>query len=169
MKLKHFLSIFVMAALLASCAKEGPAGPQGPAGTNGVANISTQIYAISPITWNSNGNGGWYVNLTPVFDPTGCAVSLLYSTDETNWFGLPYIGNTVGDVDINYVVNSSNIQVEYVPQTGAFSIAAPSGTVYVQVSIIPPAIQVKYPNVNWKDALEVANLPEVQAALAKTK
>jgi len=170
MKLTHYLSIFVVAAVFASCTKEGPAGPQGDPGLNGNANVSANAYAVYPSQWISNGNGGWYVDITPVFNPTQGAVSILYSTDDANWFGLPYVGNTVGDVDINYVINSSSVEIEYVPQTGSSSITSPANTVYVQITLIPAAIQVKYPNVNFKNSTEVLKMvPEVQAALTSTK
>jgi hypothetical protein len=167
MKTKLFLAVAALAVIFNSCTKEGPAGPQGPAGTNGNANVNVTIYTIYSNSWISDGNGGWYVNLTPSFDPTQGAVSILFSPDDVNWYGLPYVGHTVGDVDVNYIVTSYNIEILYQPQTGYTSIAEPTVNTYAQVSLVPPAIMVKYPNTNWTNATEVAQLPEIQAALHK--
>lgn len=167
MKLKAYFSIITMVALAVSCTKQGPTGPQGPAGANGNANVSVETYTVTPGEWLSNQDGGWYCDLAPQSSPTGGAVSILFSYDDINWIGLPYVGNTTGDVDINYVVTTSNIQIQYVPQTGNPSIGAPTNDIYIQVSLVPQAIEVKYPDVNWQNAIQVAQLPEVQAAIKK--
>ena len=165
MKLRTYFSIIAVALLAVSCTKQGPTGPQGPAGANGSSNVSATTYNIGLNDWSSNGDGGWYVNLAPVSDPTLGAISILFSYDNIHWIGLPYIGNTSGDVDINYVVTTSNIQIQYIPQTNEPSIGAPGNTVYVQVSLVPSAIEAKHPEINWKNAMQVAQLPEVQAAV----
>jgi len=165
MKLKTYFSIIAMAFLAASCTKQGPTGPQGPPGADGSSNVSAKTYTVAPGDWSSNGNGGWVCNLAPANNPTLGAISILFSYDNNHWIGLPYIGNTVGDVDINYVVTSSNIQIQYVPQTGSASIGAPANPVYIQVSLVPSAIEVKHPDINWQNAMQVAQLPEVQAAV----
>jgi hypothetical protein len=164
MKLKTCFSIIAAALLAVSCTKQGPTGPQGPAGSNGSANVSVEDYIVDPGQWSTNGNGGWYCDLAPQINPTEGAVSILFSYDDINWLGLPYVGNTLGDVDINYVVTNNNIQIQYVPQTNEGSVGAPGNPVYLQVSLVPPAIEVKHPDVNWQNAMQVAQLPEVQAA-----
>jgi len=164
MRLTHYLSVLAIAVIITSCAKQGPVGPQGPAGANGSSNVTVQTYTIATNEWVSNGNGGWNANLTPSIDPTQGAISILFSNDDVHWLGLPYVGNVSGDADINYQISSSTIQIQYVPQTTAPSIVAPANTVYIQASMVPPAIQVKHPNVNWQNAAEVAQLPEIQAA-----
>lgn len=170
MRLTHYLSVFVIAATITSCVKQGPAGPQGPAGANGSANVTVQTYTITTNEWVSNGNGGWNVNLASLIDPTQGAVSILFSDDNAaQWIGLPYVGNVTGDPDINYLISSSAIQIQYVPQTNGPSIVAPANTVYVQASLVPPVIQALHPNINWKNANEVAQLPEVQAAKSLEK
>lgn len=171
MKLRKYVSVLAIAVLAVSCSKQGPAGPQGPAGANGSANVTISNYVIYTNQWlPDNSNTGWYVNLTTTIDPTYGAVSVLFSYDNANWFGLPYVGNTVGDVDINYVVstNPNNVQIQYVPQTNGGSIGAPN-TVYVQVSLVPPGVEAKHPGTNWNNAMEVNQLPEVQAAIEKLK
>jgi hypothetical protein len=170
MRLSHYLSVFVTAAIITSCVKQGPIGPQGPAGGNGSANVTVQTYTVTSNEWISNGNGGWNANLASSIDPTQGAVSILYSDDNAaHWLGLPYVGNVTGDADINYVISSSAIQIQYVPQTGAPSIVAPANTVFIQASLVPPVIQAIHPNINWKNANEVAQLPEVQAAKSPVK
>lgn len=173
MKTTKFLTVLIaivaIALSLNSCSKgdAGPAGPQGPAGTNGNANVSVGLYTIAPSSWGSDGNGGWYCNLTPSFNPTQGAINILGSTDDATWTGLPGVGYTVGAPDINFVLNSSIIQIFYDAQTGVPSIAQPAVTFYFKVILIPPAIMVKHPNTNWNNATEVAQLPEVKAALHK--
>jgi hypothetical protein len=166
-KVKLLSMITVMTVMFNSCAKDGATGPQGPAGQNGNANVSVGSYAIASSSWGSDGNGGWYTNLTPAFNPTQGAISILFSADDVNWYGLPYVGHTIGDADVNYIVNSTTIEILYQPQTGYTSISEPSVNAYIQVSLIPPSIMVQHPNTNWENAHEVAQLPEVQSALHK--
>lgn len=167
MKLRTYFSIIAIAALAFSCTKQGPTGPTGPAGAS--ANVAVQTYTVAPGVWRYNGNGGWNCDLAPAsnINPTQGAVSILFSYNDVKWMGLPYIGNTVGDVDINYTVTTDSIQIQYLPQTNAGSIGAPTNTVYVQVSLLPQSIMVKYPNINWQNAIQVSQLPEVQAASKK--
>lgn len=161
-----------MALILYSCSKgdtgaTGPAGANGINGTNGNANVTVSLYTVPTSSWGSDGNGGWYCNLTPTFNPTQGAVNILGSADDVDWTGLPAVGYTVGAPDINFALNSSTIQIFYDAQTGVPSIAQPSVTFYFKVILIPPSIMVKYPNTNWKNSLAVAQLPEVQAVLNK--
>jgi hypothetical protein len=168
MKTIKLLSIIaVVAVIFNSCTKDGATGPAGANGTNGNANVSVATYTIAPSSWGSDGNGGWYAALIPSIDPTQGAVSIFYSPDDISWTGLPFVGYTVGAPDVNFAFSSTVIDIYYDAQTGVSSIAQPSNTVYIKVTLIPPAIMIKHPETNWNNTIEVAQLPEVQAALHK--
>ena len=137
----------VAGAVLTSCTKEGPVGPAGTNGTNGNANVHTYNETISASNWAADSYGGWYAGFTTTgFDPTKGAVSMFWSSDNTNWIALPYVGYIVGAPDINYSFNSTSVTIAYDAQTGVSSIAQPANSNFVKVVVIPPAM-VK-PNVN---------------------
>jgi len=173
MKLKHYLSIIAIAAVVASCSK-GDTGPQGPAGENGVANISTEQFAVTGANWNDpNSIYTWvatYVE-SDITDNNNDAVDVYWSNSSSGWLALPVTNLISSGDELSYGFNDNSITFSY--YTGGANSNPPSfytlySTIYFKVTVIPPAIQVKYPNVNWKNAAEVAaNVPEVQAALAK--
>ena len=96
-------------------------------------------------------------------------MNLLFSADSATWLALPYVGNGKNkyDPNIDFTVSSSNIEVRYQPQLDSGSIAEPSTTTYVKITLIPVQVMVKHPKTNWNDAKEVAALPEVKAVLNK--
>ena len=173
MKLKHYLSIFSIAAAVASCSK-GETGPQGPAGANGVTNIYTQQYTVTGANWNDpNSTNTWIATFqeSDITDNNNDAVDVYWSNSSSGWLALPVTSLIYSGDELSYGFNNNSITFSY--YTGPLYSNPPSfytaySTIYFKVTVIPPSIQVKYPNVNFKNAAEVAaNVPEVQAALAK--
>lgn len=171
--ISYLTSIFVMAAILASCSK-GEQGPAGPAGTNGTANINVYSVTVDPGEWNEYNSVNWYYN-TNITASTSDMVNVYFTLGSAPipaYVALPYVGVFNGTDELWYNFNTGYyIQLNYFADVGGTISSAnpPDKTVYFNVAIIPPAIQVKYPNVNWKNAAEVTQLPEYKAALAKIK
>jgi len=75
MKTTNFLALFSAIAIALSfnsCTKDGATGPAGANGTNGlngingtngVANISSNIYSITPGSWSNPQTGEYIVNI----------------------------------------------------------------------------------------------------------
>ena len=168
MKMTHYLSILAIAAVVASCSKgdTGATGPQGPAGANGVANINTQVYNVS--TWSYVSTSTWTATgvESDITDNNNDAVEVYWNTSLNNgWLSMPAtsIFNT-GD-ELGYGFNDNSITFTYFSNGSPNSPSYYYSNIYFKVTVIPPAIQVKYPGTNWKNAAEVAQIPEVRASL----
>jgi hypothetical protein len=181
MKMKQYLSILAIAAIVASCSK-GDTGPAGPIGTtgatgiSGVANINTSIYIVSALStpWVATTSSPTYNWVAACVDTNITANNVdavvVYWNNNINegWMPLP-VPSLINQGDqMSYRYNDDSVSFTY--YTGGTAVAAPSSysnyaTIYFKVAVIPPALQLKYPGTNWKDAAEVATLPEVQAAL----
>ena len=175
MKLKQYLSIIAIAAIAASCTKQGPAGPTGQNGANGVANIYTQQYSVGlngQIDWTYVAAGSvWTATFTEsdITDNNSDAVEVYWSNSASataGWLALPFSDLDAAGDQLSYGFNDNIITFSYYGNPN-FSPSAygNTATIYFKVTVIPPAIQVKYPNVNWKDATQASQVPEVRAAL----
>ncbi len=167
MKAIHYLSILVIAAMFASCSK-GDTGAQGPAGTNGVANISTQEYTVN--SWPNETDYTYYVTFSEsdITDQDNDAVEVYWATPSvTGWLALPATGIYNAGDELSYGFADNSITFNYYTGGSSSPNLPPSeyNTIYFKVTVIPPSIQVKYPGTNWKNASEVANIPEVHDAL----
>jgi hypothetical protein len=165
MKAIHYLSIFVIAAVFASCeGSTGATGPQGPAGANGVANITITPYNVPYTSWTQYNSNTWYV-VTGSTIPLSDAVNVYVSLNGNTYTPLATSSFFVSGDNLTYVFgNSGNLTLwEYFNATG------PQVSVDVEVADIPPAINVKYPNMNWNNYAEVSELPEFKAALTQSK
>lgn len=159
--IKIFAIITIGSYILTGCKGDtGAQGPQGNPGSNGVANISTDIYTISPGTW-TNVNAT-YAYQYPIYvqdiNNSGDVIEVYWSSISANgpWLGLPDPSE-----QFNYEWTTSNNN----PNFWVLWQQNPSLTIYVEIAIVPPAIQVKHPHTNWKDANAVAAIPEVHNAL----
>lgn len=163
MKLKHYLSILAIAAVVASCSK-GDTGPQGPPGANGVANLSVWNYTVPFNDWLSYNSNTWYY-VTGVSLPTTDVVNVYVSLNGATYTPLATSSFFTSGDNLTFVYgNSGNVTLwEY------FNSIGPNVSVYVQIADIPPAINAKYPKVNWNNYSEVSALPEYKAALTKIK
>ncbi len=173
MKAIKYLSIFAIAVIFASCAKDGATGatgPQGPQGNNGVANINTQIFSVGTGGWSYASSAAvWYVTFTES-DITNNNTDIVEaywsnsSSSSAGWLALPQANLWVVGDNFTYGFNDNSITISYYGNTpNAPSAYEPN--LYFKVTVIPPAIQKKYPGTNWKDAAQVSLIPEVQAAL----
>ncbi|HTB05810.1 MAG TPA: hypothetical protein VK806_02570 [Bacteroidia bacterium] len=164
MKRKTILNTMMaigIALMLNGCAgKDGAPGATGPAGANGVANITSNVYPITPGSWSNPGTGEYAVNISDasITDATNDGVEVFISTNGTLWLGLPAT---------NLLVNGD--QMEFAYQTGQVSLiylnsSAPSNTVSLKVVTIPPAIMKQHPNTNWKDYSQVQSIINSQNA-----
>jgi len=163
MKTINYLPILAIAILVVSCVKQGPAGPQGENGANGVSNITATYYTVSTTDWKAIGTE-WEYN-TNQNVPNGDGVMVYVSTVVNVYVPLPAISTfyTSDNLTFNYG-SAGPLKVVYSGSSNAPNLAST-----IEVVDFPPAIYVKYPNVNWANYAEVSALPEVQAALAKAK
>jgi hypothetical protein len=166
MKKLHFLSIATGVALLfTSCV--GPEGPEGPEGPSGVANINISIYDIANSYWTSQGT---YFS-APVTDnavaATNNEVSVAFSTNGSDgpWQGMPTKSVFNSGDQLTFAWTSSQVTFFY---DNATLNGVPSD-VWFNVAVIPPAIYKKYPNVNFKDVSQLAQLSEWKAAMKVAK
>jgi len=174
MKTIKYLSILCIAAIFASCTKgdTGATGPAGANGANGVANISSYQYVISPGDWASNSNYWYYVDLSASAISNSNSDLVVVDVSEYStgdWFGLPTSSFAVYGDGMEFDYYDGGVRVQYSSTNGSSSGTYPNITLYFKVSIIPPAIQIKYPKVNWKNTAEIMQIPEMQAVLANGK
>lgn len=172
MKPTKYLSVLAIAALFASCAKQGPTGLTGPPGQDGVANINTYQYTVTTGGWTYVPSNTWIATFSEpdITSADGDAVEAYWSNASSGWLGLPTTNLDAQGDELNYGYNTGTVTFDYYGNSNAPTYYQNTLTIYFKVTVIPPSIQVKYPNVNWKNATQVAAMvPEVQAALAKTK
>jgi hypothetical protein len=164
MRLAHYFSILAIAGIFAACSK-GDTGDTGPQGPSGVANINTQEYTVSAWTLN---NTTWTSTWSEsdITDNNADAVEAYWSVSSSGWLALPDANLFINGDELSYGYDNGVVTFSYYGNP-ANSPAAYYPTIYFKVTVIPPSIQVKYPGVNWKNAQEVAQLPEVKAALYK--
>jgi hypothetical protein len=181
MRAIHYLSILAIAAVFSSCSKgdTGETGPQGPAGANGlngangVANINTQEYTVTSANWNATSSANTtYISTwteSDITDNNNDVVEVYWNNSSgAGWLSMPYPGLVVNGDLLSYGYNDNSITFQY--WTGGTNTLPPSSyvglsTLYFKVTVIPPAIQKRYPGTNWKNAAEVAKIPEVATAL----
>src|SRR5271166_5290537 len=86
---KLLSAIGIIAVTLSSCQK-GDTGPAGTNGTNGVANISTNIYSITPGSWSAV-SGGYGVNISDasIASANSDGIDVFISQTSGQWIGLP--------------------------------------------------------------------------------
>ena len=172
MKTIKYLSILAIAAIFASCSKgdtgaTGPQGPQGVAGLNGVANINTSIYTVT--VWNNPVANTWTSTYAEpdITDNNNDAIEVYWNTTlGSGWFTLPVTSLIAGGDELTYGFTDNSITFTYYGGSDPSLTISP---IYFKVTVIPPAIKAKHPNTNWKNAAEVALLPEVQASLSAAK
>ena len=182
--MKNLTMLLALCAIIfTSCKKGDPGatGPQGAQGTQGItgvagatgptgnANVIITEITVPPSHWISDGNGGWDTSLTATgfTNINKDAINIYASTDSAYFSALPYSGTSVGAPVVNYALFSSSILIEYTPQTGVATIPKPSGKVYFDIVVVPMAVMKSHPTTNWKNAVEVMQLPEVQAAMRR--
>jgi len=166
MKTTKFLTLFMsmgIALLFNSCSKDGAAGPAGANGTNGingtngangVANISSNIFSITPGSWSNPQTGQYIINFNDdsIKNASKDGIEFFVSTNSTLWLGLP---------TSNLLANGD--QMEYAYQNGQMTLiylnsSAPSSTIDLKVVVIPPAELLLHPNTNWNDYTQLSNI-----------
>jgi hypothetical protein len=174
MRLTHYFSIFAIACIFASCSKgdTGATGPQGPAGNNGVSDLSAVTYSVTVGDWTATttANTTWISTWSEpnITDYNNDAVEVYWSNTGSGWLSLPATGIIISGDELSYGFTDNSVTFTY--YTGGSAVEPPSyyaagTTLYFNVVVIPPSIQVKYPGTNWKNAAEAAKLPEVQTML----
>jgi hypothetical protein len=186
-----YISILALSGLFSSCKKgdtgpPGPVGVQGDSGINGSANIITSIYTITTTVAGGDTSSTWVSTNTPTYRwvanfadtfitlSTNDVVLAYWSLSYGSaWNALPVSLINQGDA-MNYRYTNDSISFTYytggAPYTkypGYPAISPGYATILFKVIVIPPGLEVNYPGVNWKNAAEVATLPEVKAALNK--
>src|ERR1035437_8272191 len=98
------------ALLFAGCSKDGATGPAGATGATGNANVQTYNLTQAPNQWTSDGYGGWKAVFTATgFNPTAGAVEVFLSSDNTNWYALPF--TLSANQELLYSFNSNSITI----------------------------------------------------------
>jgi hypothetical protein len=168
MRLLKYLSVVILAGALASCSQEGPAGPIGPSGPSGVANINTLQYTVGSGGWSSV-SGAWVATFSEpdITDNNTDAVEAYWSNASSGWIALPFSNINITGDQVSYGFNNGTITFSYYGNSNPPDYYTNTATLYFKVTVIPPSIQVKYPKINWRNASEAAQVPEVQQALAK--
>jgi len=178
METKSFLiTAAIIATIFTSCSKgdTGATGPTGPAGTNGtngangtngtngVANISSNIYSVTPGDWSSVGTDAYGVNITDasIANANTDGIEVFVSTNGTLWFGLPLNNFLVNGDEMVYEYQNGEIALGY------FYSSAPTSTIDLKVVVIPPSIYVQYPNTNWNDYSQVSAIVQTEGMLKK--
>ncbi|NNM95563.1 MAG: hypothetical protein HKL88_08925 [Bacteroidia bacterium] len=150
------MAAFGIAVTLFAC--KGDTGPAGPAGTNGVANISSNIYTVSPGSW-SNPSAGLYNYVASDASITNAntdGIEVFMSGNNTNWFGLPLTNVFANPDELFFMYINGQITFEY---DGS---SAPATTQYFKVVVIPPAVMKQHPRTNWKNWSEVSAIIQAQ-------
>ncbi|MHB8259193.1 MAG: hypothetical protein ACYDCN_14440 [Bacteroidia bacterium] len=116
-----------------------------PVGTYGNGNVQTTNETVASNQWTADGNGGWQTTFTATtgFDPTKGAISMFWSSDNTNWLALPV--TVSANATIAYSFNSNGLTVD-LAAIGTTALAQPTTTCYFKIVVVAPAM-VK-PNVN---------------------
>jgi hypothetical protein len=168
MKKIKYLSILAVAALFASCVKQGPAGPQGENGLNGTSNIVAYYDSIPVADWTYSVSASqWYFNTTQVIS-NGDGIMVYESSGSNVYEGLPASNTFFSGDNLNFKYgNGAAVSIWYTNTSSP--ITKPNTKIMIEIVDIPPSMQVKYPKVNWSNQSEVAQLPEYKAALANTK
>jgi hypothetical protein len=155
-----FMGIAIIAATFSACSKgdTGAAGPQGPAGTNGVANISSNIYSITPGSWSNPKTGEYAVKFTDnaISNANTDGIEVFISTDGNTWLGLPITNSLVNGDQMAYIYENGQITLVYLYSS------APANTVDLKVVVIPPAQLNLHPNTNWNDYSQVNTIMQTE-------
>jgi hypothetical protein len=185
--MKNLTMLLALCAIAFTSCQKGDTGPAGPAGAQGTqgtqgttgvsgatgptgnANVVISEITVPPSHWRADGNGGWdtAVTATGFTNINQDAINIYWSVDSVNYAALPYSGTLAGLPVINYSLFNNNILIEYEQQSGMASIAQPNRKEFFNIVVVPLAIMKLHPYTNWKNAGEVMQLPEVQAALKK--
>lgn len=190
MKLTHYLSIITIAAIVASCSKgdTGPAGPigsTGAAGVNGSANIITNTYTVTTTHTTTDTTSLWVATGIPAYhwvagfidtnitaNNVDDVVAYWSTSFGSGWIALPNSSLINPGDNLSYRYNDDSVSFTYYTGGGAYTkypgypATSPAyGTMIFKVLVIPPALALHYPGTNWKNAAEVATLPEIQTAL----
>jgi hypothetical protein len=184
MKILRILSFAAgMAFLLSGCTGAvGPAGPQGDPGingtngtngangANGVANINITIIDVFSSSWTTASNYEYSANSdTAIHSNTNnVVIASVSGTSGTGpWQALPAsdVFAPSGGDQLNFNWQAGQITFYYEYSTFAYV----PYHIWVNVAVIPPAVYKKYPNVNFKDANQVMQLPEWKAAMKVAK
>ena len=192
MKLRHYLFVIAISAMVASCSKgdTGPAGPVGATGTSGIngsANIIASTYTVITVASAGDTTSSWVSTGAPAYhwvagfidtNITANNVDVVEAYWSTSlgggWSGLPVTSLINRGDEMNYRYNNDSVAFTYytggTPYTkypGYLATSPGFATIIFKVIVIPPGIVLNYPGINWKNAAEVATLPEVQSALNK--
>lgn len=147
------MAIGIIAATFSACSKgdTGATGPQGPAGANGVANISSNIYSITPGSWSNPQTGEYAVKFADnaISNANTDGIEVFISTDGNTWSGLPTTNLLVNGDQMVYIYENGQITLGY------FNSSAPSNTIDLKVVVIPPSQLNLHPNTDWNDYSQV--------------
>jgi len=152
----------------------GAQGAKGDTGAQGNANVVGQTFTANSWSYTSP---AWSENFTVTALTSqilsGGAVEVYMSGNSgVDWYALPYtVYGSVANYICGYSFGLNMVQVTWI-YNSAGSGNSPSqyyGSTLVNVICIAPATVKKHSKTNWKNASEVALLPEVQSVLNNLK
>lgn len=157
------LGAAVLMASFSACKKEGPVGPQGeqgvqgatgPQGPQGNANVIENIdLTITPSSWVWNSlYKTWQYSLSHAFTYNDALVGYVINGQGLQM--LPFY-DAQSNVTTGLVDNTASGSIIVTYYNGSTSLQRPSSNKYVYLKIIPSAMVVAHPNVNYKDYTEV--------------
>lgn len=162
---KLLLAIGIIAATFSACSKgdTGATGPAGANGANGVANISSNIYSITPGDWSNPQSGEYVVNISDnsIASANTDGIEVFVSTNGNLWLGLPSTNLLVNGDQMEFAYENGQITLAYLNSS------APTSTLNLKVVVIPPAELNLHPNTNWNDYSQVNAIMQSEAAQKK--
>jgi len=128
---------------LTSCKKDevqGPKGDTGAAGADGAANIQNYNITINPADWS------WYSlykewNYPYYVDASSNSAIMAYSISGDGEEVLPYLSQIYGTtLSFSSYLFSSSSRILFKYYNGTTTLARPTGSYYIRLVIIPPAM-----------------------------
>jgi hypothetical protein len=148
----------------------GTNGAKGDTGAQGNANVIGQTFTANAWSYTSP---AWSEDftvtaLTSAIVSKGAVEVYMSGNSGVDWYAMPYtVYGSIGNYIAGYSFGLNEVQVTWI-YNSAGSGSSPSqyyGSTLVNVICIAPSMIKRYPNINWKNAAEVAQIPEVASVL----
>lgn len=177
--------------------KAGPDGPQGPPGGTGVTNLSFYIATVDTTFWipqlgmdsDSFNSTNIYISALYSVSSPDYHIEAYYSLNSSTgpWTAMPSVGvfwgsslqqqnDTLLD-ELGYIYQTGNpgfvnLTYKYIEIPSRLRhfhtlLHHPRSPVYMMVAVVPGTVMKKHPATDWKNAVEVMQLPEAKRAIYK--
>lgn len=154
--MKKTLSIALIALVCLTACKKAKDGAPGATGKTGNANVQAFTFTTNSSNWiPDNTNNIYYYDYT-LSSITSSVLSggavMTYLGDGTGnyWQAMPF---TIVGVEYNYVITPKSIEIDVTMANGTMP-ANPGGQQF-KVVVIPPAVQIANPNIDYRNYTEV--------------